>query len=136
MNLTKIICLIAFILLPALAISAPTPPVIGLKQGMIITSSVLVKPDIYQLNGYDSLNRPVILIKGDNITVDFNRALLQGSSDRQLPNGFYGLALLIKGNNITLKNARVTGYKVAVMAEGCKNLKIARPQTFSSHTNK
>lgn len=124
MNLTKIICLIAFILLPALAISASTPPLIELKQGMIITVSVLVKPDIYQLNGYDSLNRPVILIKGDNITVDFNRALLQGSSDRQLPNGFYGLALLIKGNNITLKNARVTGYKVAVMAEGCKNLKI------------
>ena len=124
MNLTKITCLLALLLLPALTISASTPPVIELKQGMIITGSVLVKPGIYQLNGFDSLNRPVILIKGDNIIVDFNRALLQGSSDKQLPNEFYGLALLIKGNNITLKNARVAGYKVAVIAEGCKNLKI------------
>ncbi|HMI77697.1 MAG TPA: right-handed parallel beta-helix repeat-containing protein, partial [Ferruginibacter sp.] len=97
---------------------------IELTKGMIISSSVKVKKGNYRLNGYDSLNRPVIMIKGDNITVDFDDALLQGSIDKQLPNQFYGLALLIKGNNITLKNARVTAYKVAIIAEGCTNLRI------------
>ncbi len=91
---------------------------------MIITGSVQIMTGIYRLNGYDSLNRPVILITGDNITVDFNKAVLQGSIHKQLPNEFYGLALLIKGNNITLKNARISGYKVAVRADGCKNLVI------------
>ena len=120
----KNICLLVLSLFTILITSASEAPPVELKQGMIISSSVLIKTGIYQLNGYDSLNRPVILIKGNNITVDFNKAFLQGSQDKQLPNEFYGLAILVKGNNITLKNAWVSGYKVAVMAEGCKNLKI------------
>ncbi|HMU73361.1 MAG TPA: hypothetical protein PKD93_11505, partial [Ferruginibacter sp.] len=80
---------------------------------MLITSSVTIKPGVYQLNATDSLSRPLIRIRGNNITVDFNRALLQGSNNRQLPNQFYGLAVLIEGNNITIRNARISGYKVA-----------------------
>ncbi len=102
---------------------AGEPPV-ELKPGMVISSSVVIKAGTYHLNGTDSLNRAVILIQGDNITVDFNKAVLQGSNDKQLPNEFYGLAVLIKGNNITIRNAIVNGYKVALMATGCKNLTI------------
>ena len=123
MQLLKNACIFIILLLPTSLLSAANPPV-ELKPGMIITSSLQVKRAIYQINGYDSLNRPVIFIKGDNITVDFNNALLQGSIDKQLPNSFYGLAILIRGNNITLKNAKISGYKLAVMAEGCKNLTI------------
>ncbi len=124
MQRLKYTCLFILLVLPAMLLKAAGTPPVELKPGMIITSSALVKKAIYPINGHDSLNRPVILIKGDNITVDFNNALLQGSNDQQMPNAFYGLAILIKGNNITLKNARITGYKVALMAEGCKNLKI------------
>ena len=100
-----------------------TPPV-ELKPGMVISSSVTIRSGTYHLNGTDSLGRYVILIQGDNITVDFNKAILQGSNDKQWPNEFYGLAVLIKGNNIRIRNAVVNGYKVALMATGCKNLKI------------
>lgn len=124
MQLIKNTGLFMLLILPAILLKAAGNPPVELKPGMIITGHTLVKKAIYPINGHDSLNRPVILIKGDNITVDFNNALLQGSNDQQMPNAFYGLAILIKGNNITLLNARVTGYKVAVMAEGCKNLKI------------
>jgi parallel beta-helix repeat protein len=124
MQLPKNTGLFILLILPAILLKATGAPPVELKPGMIITGPTLVKKAIYRINGHDSLNRPVILITGDNITVDFNNALLQGSNDKQLPNAFYGLAILIKGNNITLKNARITGYKVAVMAEGCKNLKI------------
>ncbi len=124
MKIIKKFSLLALALVPALGLRAADSPPVQLKRGMIITASVQVKAATYQLNGYDSLNRPVILIRGNNITVDFNKAFLQGSTDKQLPNEFYGLAILIKGNNITIKNARVSGFKVAVMAEGCKNLKI------------
>ncbi|MFZ1305052.1 MAG: NosD domain-containing protein [Ferruginibacter sp.] len=123
MQLLKSTCFFITLLLTVLQLKATAPPV-ELTPGMVITSSLQVKKAIYRINGFDSLSRPVILIKGDNITVDFNNALLQGSNDKQLPNAFYGLAILIKGNNITLKNARISGFKVAVMAEGCKNLTI------------
>ncbi len=102
---------------------AAVPPVTLLK-GMVIKTSVQIKKGSYLLNGNDSLKIPVIIIEGNNITVDFNRALLQGSNDKKYPNEFYGLAILVKGNNITIKNAVIRGYKVALMAKGCKNLKI------------
>lgn len=111
-------------LLITLSIRALEPGPVELRPGMVITGSIQVKKATYRLNGYDSLIRPLIQIKGNNITVDFNDALLLGSSNRSIPNEYSGLALLIEGNNITLKNARVSGYKVAVMAKGCKNLVI------------
>jgi parallel beta-helix repeat protein len=102
---------------------AAAPPV-ELKKEMVITTSVQIKKGSYLLNGNDSLKTPVIVIEGDNITVDFNGCVLQGSNDKKYPNEFYGLAILVKGNNITIKNAVIRGYKVALMAKGCKNLKI------------
>lgn len=101
---------------------AGTP--LPLKSNMIIRSSVQIKKGTYLLNASDSLQVPLIRIEGNNITVDFNKAVLHGSTDKQLPNEFYGLAILVKGNNITIKNAIVNGYKVAIMAQGCTNLKI------------
>src|SRR4051812_48873175 len=104
------------LLLLALAIGlvfnslAATPP-IELKKGMTIKSSVQIKKGAYLLNGSDSLKSPVIVIEGNNITVDFNDAVLQGSNDKNYPNEFYGLAILVIGNNITIKNAVIRGYK-------------------------
>ena len=104
--------------------SAIAAPPVELKANMVIKNSVQIKKSVYFLNAYDSLNTPLITIEGNNITVDFNKAVLHGSNNKQLPNQFYRLAILVKGNNITIKNAVINGYKVALMAEGCKNLKI------------
>ena len=55
----------------------------------------------------------------------FNNAVLTGSNDKQWSNEFYGLAILVKNSkNITLKNANIHGYKVAVLAENVDSLKI------------
>ena len=102
---------------------AAAPPV-ALHKGMTIKTSVQIKKSSYKLNGNDSLKSSVIIIEGNNITVDFNNSVLQGSNDKKYPNEFYGLAILVKGNNITIRNVRVSGYKVALMAKGCNNLKI------------
>ena len=120
----KILWFLLFSFLLSHRSAAAGHPPVELKPGMIISSSVIIKPGTYHLNGTDSLTHSVILIQGNNITVDFNKAVLQGSNDKQLPNEFYGLAVLIIGNNITIRNAIVNGYKVALMATGCKDLKI------------
>ena len=120
----KKLMLSAFVLLLLGNTRAATNPPIELKNGLTITTSGQVKRNIYFINGTDSLNKPVLLILGNNITIDFNEAVLMGSNDKELPNQFYGLAILIKGNNITIKNAKISGFKVAIMAEGCKNLHI------------
>ncbi len=118
-------CKITLLLLLLLHSAAgfASPPLI-LKPGMIIKSSGQVKKDIYLLNAPDSISQPLLRIEGNNITLDFAGAVLQGSNNQTLPNLFYGLGILIKGDNITIKNAVIRGYKVALMATGCKNLRI------------
>src|SRR5688572_28660438 len=83
---------------------------IDLKQGMKIISSVTIRKDLYGLNAPDASGKvslesiPVIEIAGNNIVVDFNNAILQGSNDKQTPDEFYGVAVRVKGGkNITVK---------------------------------
>ena len=96
----------------------------ALSKGLRITESAIIQQDTFKLNGTDSLNQPVITIAGENITVDFNDAVLTGSNDKKWPNEFYGTAILIKGKNITLKNANIHGFKVAILAEEVDSLKL------------
>ena len=124
MQLLKTTCFFFLFNLSGWALKAASQTDVVLTKGMIISSSVKIKHATYLLTSYDLINKPVVQIIGNNITIDFNHSFLQGNTANQLPNKFQGLAVLIKGNNITIKNARIKGYKIAVMAEGCKNLTI------------
>lgn len=103
--------------------SAPQP--LELKAGLAIRSDALVKPGVYELDGADSLDLPVILIEGDGITIDFNGAELRGSSGKQWPDEYYGLAVLVRNSKgVTIRNLNTRGYKVALMAENVDSLTI------------
>ena len=122
MKFTGKIAVLGLLALAKYQLAIAAPPV-ELKANMVIKSSVLIKKSTYFLKA-DSSNAPLITITGNNITIDFNNAILHGSNNKQFPNQFYGLAVLVKGNNITIKNAVIRGYKIALMADSCKNLKI------------
>jgi parallel beta-helix repeat protein len=98
---------------------------IPLKNGMVISHSVTIKKSIYKLHGSHISSESVLIIKGDNIVVDFNGAELDGSSDKKNPDEFYGTAIQIKsGSNIVIKNAVIRGYKIAIDGRNIKNLSI------------
>lgn len=99
---------------------------IDLTPGMVIRNSVTVNPRTYHLSAVADLKKPLLVIEGNNITVDFNKAVLQGSGDKSRPDEFYGLAILVKkgSKNITIRNARIHGYKVAILADSVENLTI------------
>ncbi|PRZ26053.1 NosD domain-containing protein [Flavobacterium granuli] len=105
----------------ATASVAKTP----LTKGMRITKSTTIKEGVYFIEAESSLSSPVIVVEGNNITIDFNGAELCGSNNKAFPDEFKGLAILIKGNNVTLKNAVIKGYKVAVMAQNSDALKLS-----------
>ncbi|WP_029278452.1 right-handed parallel beta-helix repeat-containing protein [Pedobacter borealis] len=90
--------------------------VLSLTKGMHITKSITIKKGVYTLEASSSLSTSVIVVEGNNITVDFNGAELRGNNNKELPDEFKGVAIFIKGNHVTLKNAIIKGYKVAVMA--------------------
>ena len=97
----------------------------ALTNGMRINSSTKIKKGIYKLPASSSMNEAIIIIEGNNIVVDFNNALLQGSDDIMQPDKFTGVAILIRNSrNITIKNAKAKGYKLAVMAVDVQSLTI------------
>lgn len=99
---------------------------IELTSGMVIKTSVTIHARTYTLAASADLKKPLLVIEGNNITVDFNKAVLQGSADKFRPDEFYGLAILVKkgSKNITIKNAFIHGFKVAILADSVDNLTI------------
>jgi parallel beta-helix repeat protein len=103
----------------------------AIKNGMIITQDTKIKKAVYKLDAGHNLDQPVILIEGLQITVDFNGATLQGSNvnpsagkPEKNPDEFFGVAIIISGRSthVTIKNLKVRGYKVALLANGVTSL--------------
>jgi hypothetical protein len=95
---------------------------VKLKEGVPIDKTSTVAAGTYSIA--DSSGVGALHIKGDNIVVDFQGATLDGSKPGQAPDEFAGTGLVIEGRNITLKNAAVRGYKVAIHAMQCPGLVI------------
>jgi len=97
----------------------------SLKAGLVINRSVQIKKKIYPLRASADLLQPAVIIEGNDITVDFNNAVLKGNKAEENPDEFTGVGILIKGGkNITVKNLTAKGYKVALMAVNVEKLTI------------
>jgi nitrous oxidase accessory protein NosD len=112
--------------------SAAAPQV--LKPGMVISKSCRIARQVYAFATPQGAKQaggetiptltPAIVVRGNNITVDFGGATLQGSPRTVQPDQRKGLAVLVEGNNVTLKNLNVHGYKVGLIARNAKGLRI------------
>src|SRR6266487_2703250 len=101
---------------------AQGPRVVELQPGMVITRSVMVAPKTYQF----SPGGPPIVIRGDNITVDFRGAVLEGISPDSAPDLATDTAIVIEGGNaVRVENARIRGYKVGILARRTRRLVLA-----------
>jgi parallel beta-helix repeat protein len=94
-----------------------------LTAGMKISRTTKIRNGIYKIDAMDNPEQPVILIEGNNITIDFNNAELKGSNKTKRPDEFTGIAILIQNSrNITIKNLKAKGYKVALRAMNVEKL--------------
>jgi len=121
-------------LLLVLALAQEPTEGIQLKPGMVITQSVVVEPKTYRLSG------PPIRIRGDNITVDFRGAVLEGIGPEVEPDQATDTAIVIEGGKaIRLEDARIRGYKIGILARGTRGLELVdnnlsdnwKPRLFS-----
>lgn len=96
---------------------------VRLQPGMVITRSARIVAAPSLLPSPD-VNTPAITIRGDNITVDFNKIALRGTPTTTEPDQRKGLAVWVSGRNITIKNARIHGYMVGIRANNAPGLKI------------
>lgn len=64
----------------------------------------------------------VVQIVADGITVDFGGATLRGNADANAADRFAGVGIHVTGKNVTVRNAKVRGYKCGILAEAADGL--------------
>jgi parallel beta-helix repeat protein len=113
---------------------------VPLRAGMVITESVRIRPGTYRLAATAGTDRPLITIRGRNITVDLSGVVLEGTPPTADPDVAQGLAIRVDGGeNITLRGGRIRGYRFAVLAERTRGLRLSgmdlsnqwKPRLFS-----
>lgn len=98
---------------------------VTLAPGLVLDSSTKVKEGVYQLqNGDDEGKTSVIQVKGNGITVDFAGATLLGSDWDTAPDKRKGTAVIVEGNNVTIKNLKAHGYKIGLIARNSTGLSL------------
>jgi len=117
-----------------------TLPTIELKPGLVITQSARIEPKIYDLPSAALADSPIIVIRGDNITVDFAGATLEGTPPDSNPDLARGIAILVdRGSHVRILNARARGYRIGILARGTTDLTLVdndlsynwKPRLFS-----
>jgi parallel beta-helix repeat protein len=135
-----VVAILSGLPLVATTVQHPAQPDIPLRAGLIITRPVRIRPGIYRLPAPASPDSAVIVIKGDNITVDFQGAVLEGTGPGAEPDQAAGVAIQIEGGrNVRLEHATVRGYKVGILARGTTELVLSgndvshnwKPRLFS-----
>lgn len=96
--------------------------VIPLGRGTTrIRQSGRLRPDHHAVPG--SSARPALLVQGEDIDLDLEGSVLSGHSADQ--HAYEGVGILVKdARNVTIRNARVQGYRFNVQAEGCSGLRL------------
>lgn len=113
---------IGLVLAEALGAQLPT---VALHRGLVITHSARIAPGVYRIPGGRSLDSAVVTIRGHDVTVDFAGATLEGLSPESDPDLAAGVAIRVDGgSHVTIRNAHVRGYKVAVLARGTRELSL------------
>ncbi|MFI5279864.1 MAG: NosD domain-containing protein [Gemmatimonadales bacterium] len=92
---------------------------------MVITRSTRIAPGTWRLAAPASLDSALITIRGENITVDFAGATLEGMPPDGEPDLAAGVAVRIEGgHNVRVLHAGIRGYRFGVIATGTRGLDI------------
>jgi parallel beta-helix repeat protein len=130
----------SLVVLVTARVIAAQAPTIELEPGLVITQSVRIAPKTYRILAPRSLDSAAIVIRGTNVFVDFAGATLDGAPAGADPDVRHGVAIRIEGgDNVSISNARIRGYKVGILARATRKLAITgndlsdnwKPRLFS-----
>src|SRR6202158_2721698 len=104
---------------------AQSPSTIELRPGLVITQSARIAPRVYRLAAPESSDSAVITIRGDDITLDFAGATMEGLPSDSNPDLANGVAVRVDGGrNVRIVNSRIRGYKFGILARRTKSLSL------------
>ncbi|HEU4630805.1 MAG TPA: right-handed parallel beta-helix repeat-containing protein [Gemmatimonadaceae bacterium] len=121
------------------AVAQPAPTVVP-RPGLVIARSVRVQPGTYHLSAPTDPDSALIVVRGDDVTVDMRGVTLVGAPEAAEPDEATGVAVRVAGGrNVTVRGATIRGYRVAILAEGTRGLTLVdndvshtwKPRLFS-----
>jgi parallel beta-helix repeat protein len=93
-----------------------------LTEGMQISKSIRIKKSNYRIDAPDA-SKPVVIIQGTDMVIDFNNAELRGSNQVNGPDEYAGTGILVQNSrNVIIRNLKARGYKIGLMARNVENL--------------
>src|SRR4051812_21574788 len=78
------------------------------RPGLVITRSVRIKPGIWRLSATASLDSSILVIRGDDVTVDLSGVTLLGADSLADPDLSSGVAVRVEGG----RNVRIVGARI------------------------
>jgi len=114
--------------------------VVPFAPGMRVTRSVRVAPGTYDVAGPASVDEALIVVSGDDVTLDLTGVTLRGIPVEADPDLATGVAIRVDGGaRVTIRGGRVRGYRFAVLARGTRDLRVVdvdlsynwKPRLFS-----
>ena len=95
-----------------------------IRAGLVIDRNTTLRRGAYRIQSAN-LGAPVLTIRGSNIDLDLSGVELIGSPERAMPDQYKGLAILIDGGeHVSIRNAKIRGFKVGILARNVKDLRI------------
>lgn len=95
------------------------------RPGMKISKPARFTKSIYHLAGNADTAKPILVIEGKNIVVDFGGSEIRGDTKGESPDRYRGVAILVRNaERVTIKNLKARGYKLALIARNCRDLVI------------
>jgi nitrous oxidase accessory protein NosD len=96
-----------------------------IRAGLVIDRTTTLRRGAYRIQSAN-IETPVITIRGSNIDLDLSGVELIGSPEKATPDQYQGLAILIDGGErVSIRNAKVRGFKVGILARNVKDLRLS-----------
>ncbi len=93
------------------------------RPGIVIKTDVRIKPGVWRVT--EGGDRGVLVVKKRGVTIDFNGAELVGCAEGAERDAFSGIGVVCFGcDRVTIKNARIRGFKTAILVEKCDGVVI------------
>lgn len=115
------LCLAAMLTGAAPGVAAEESRIAG-DDFSVAASATLAKVEYSVVDANDD---GVVRIVADGVTLDFAGATLNGADAGASPDAFHGIGVLVENcRGVTIKNARLRGFKVGILARNCQDLTI------------
>lgn len=117
----RVVLIVAVVAWSAVPTAGQTP--IPFTPGMVVTADTRIEPGTYRVTGPASLDSALIVVRGEDLTLDLSGVRLEGIAPEDDPDLARGVAIRVEGGrNVVIRGGTIRGYRFGILARGVRGL--------------